>query len=543
MQTRNTTMNTRNFSLVLTLALAVTAPALSAQTTPPAPAIPGKVAAAVPATLPPADVYDYHNPPQGLFDDEWLEIFMGGQKIGYGHHTYRRDGDRILVEEHDEFRIKRLSNVLAMSEDSSSEETLDGRILSFHSVANEGDQPTEVDGHGDGHSFNITTRTGTYQPEAKHVEFPPGTVMVWGGERLTRSKGLAAGTTYEFPLYGPSDNAFAPLTTKISVGDHEKLNVHGQEVDAVRVTTHVASKSGLGGVDTVEWDDANYRALKVSVPLGPMSMDMVVATKAQAMADYVPSDIFSASLLTLDRSLPADATKVEFILRRVDGQPLPPLPESAMEHGEVLPDGSVRLTLTRPELARKASAAQPGPQLADPLPYLARNAYLDTSDPLLQKLADQAGGPPKTDPQVVASQLRDFVADYINKKDFNVGFGTATETAKSREGDCTEHAVLLAALGRVRGLPTRTVSGLVYVPHYQGEDNVLGFHMWTQFYFNGHWEDWDAALTDGQAPYWRLGLVASDLNDGSVSDFTLEMARWMAELKITVVNVAEPPAK
>ncbi len=542
MQTWNFPFSVRNYRWALALAPGMFGLFALAQAAAPSSAAPVAATSAT-DSLPAAPNYDYLNPPQGLFDDQWMEIFMSGQKIGYGHQTYRREGDHIIAEEHDEFRLKRLSNVVNMSEDSTSEETLDGLILSFHNVSNQGGQPTIVDGHGDGKTFDITTKTGDYAPKAQHVEFPPGTLMAWGGERLSRSKGLAAGTTFEFLAYGPSEDAFAPLPTKITVGEKEKLTIHGQELEAARVTEHTVSKSGFGGIDTIEWVGANFRSLKVTVPLGPMSMDMVVASKSQAMADYLPSDIFSASLLSLDRSLPANATEVDFILRRADGQPLPPLPESAMEHGEALPDGSVRLALKRPDLARKASAAQPGPQLQEAAPFLARNAYLDTSDPLLQKLAEQAGGPPQTEPQTAAFQLRDFVADYINKKDYNVGFGTASETAKSREGDCTEHAVLLAALGRIRGLPTRTVSGLVYVPHYQGQDNILGFHMWTQFYFNGHWEDFDAALTDGKEPYWRLGLVASDLNEGSMSDFTMEMARWMSELKITVSEVSLPAGK
>ena len=40
---------------------------------------------------------------------------------------------------------------------------------------------------------------------------------------------------------------------------------------------------------------------------------------------------------------------------------------------------------------------------------------------------------------------------------------TAAEVARSREGDCTEHAVLLAALARARGIPARVAMGLVYV--------------------------------------------------------------------------------
>ena len=514
-------------------------PAAFAQTAAPSP----KTATAAPAALPPPAIYDYRNPPPGVFDDEWMEIFMSGQKIGYGHLLFRREGDLITCEQHQEFHLMRLDSAITMTEDSTSTETLAGSPRSFHCNMNMGDQPTVVDGHGDGHTFDITSLQGAFRQQ-QTVTFPDGVLMAWGAERLARQKGLAPGTAYDFLSYDSTVDAFAPLPTHTEVSAPEKVSIYGHDVTASRVALRVTSKNGLGSTDGISWVDANDRTVKVSLPMGPLSMEMVAATEAQAKGDYLPADIFSASLITLDQPVPAATATITLRLRRADGQPLPPIPESAMEHGEILPDGSARLTLTRPSLARTQAAAAPGPALADTAPFLARNSYLDTSDPLVRQLATTAGGPAATAPKAVAQQLRDFVATYIDKKDMSVGFGTATETAKSREGDCTEHAVLLAALGRARGLPARVDCGLVYVPHYEGHDNVLGFHMWAQFYFDGRWQDYDAALTDtAAAPYWRLGFVASDLNDVSMSDFTLQLMRWMAGLKVTVESTTPVAAK
>jgi hypothetical protein len=486
-----------------------------------------------PAALPPAAKYDFRNPPQGVFDDEWVEIFMSGQKVGYGHQYYKRTGDLIECVQHQEFRLLRETSAITMTEDETSTETLDGQPRSFHSYADLGDTPTTVDGHGDGHTFTITVQQGAFHQE-QQVTFPEGTLMTWGMERLSRMKGLASGVVYDFMSYDPSADAFAPLAAHAANGAKGPVPIRGQTVTATPVSLHLTSQNGLGTTDAVSWVDDGDRTVKTSLPMGALSMDLVAATEAQARADYVPRDIFTAALIPLNQPLPADAATITVRLRRADGQPLPPLPESAMEHGVVLGDGSARLTLTRPELARQQAAAAPGPALADPATYLARNSCLDTSDALVRQLAAQAGGPADTPPKVLAGKLRDFVSAYIDKKDMSVGFGTATETAKSREGDCTEHAVLLAALARVRGLPARVASGLVYMPNYDGQDNVLGFHMWAQFYLDGHWEDYDAALTDGATPYWRLGFVASDLNDVSMSDFTMQLTRWMVDLKITV---------
>lgn len=455
---------------------------------------------------------------------------MAGQKIGYAHEFFRREGDRIFSEQHQSMRLGRLDSVLEISSVVQTEETLAGEARSFHSVSQLASAPTVVDGHGDGKTFTISMQTGNYQ-EQKQVTFPPGTLLPWGEERLARTKGFAPGIVYDFLTYDPSDNPFEALPAKVTVGAREKLEISGTSIEAARVNTHVTSTNGSGGMDTLSWVDAENRTIRASMPMGGMSMEMDIATKEQALADFLPKDIFAGSLIPLGQILPDDATTVTLRLTRKDKQPLPVPPESLSEHGDVLPDGSVRLTLSH--LNNQAAPAKP---IKDLSPYLARNSFLDLNDPALHRLATIGGGT-DTDPQTVARNLRKYVADYITQKDLSVGFATASETAQSHEGDCTEHAVLLAALGRIRGLPTRVVAGLVYLPEYEGKPDILGFHMWTQFYFNNRWVDYDSAIIDGDQQHWRLGFVATDLNDISLSDFTMELMSWMAELNISVESV------
>lgn len=500
---------------------------------------PGLPAADAPAASTTTPDYDYRNPPQGVFDEQWMEIFISGQKVGYSHQVYRRAGDHVFTDSHEEFRIKRLNFTLSAVTDSTTEETLEGVPLAFHSSSDMSDQVTTVDGKGDGKTFTITKTVGAFHDTQK-ATFPDGTLMSWGQERLSRIKGLTPGLTYTFSGYDPSDDAFSALTMQFSVGQVEKTMIKDRAVELSKVDLRVVSKSGEGAADMTAWVDAGLHVRKMTVDLAGMSMEMLASTEASAKGAFLPQDIFAASLLTLPRDLPPGTQSVTLELRRADGQPLPLPPESSTEHSVRLPDGGVAMTLRRtPRLEQNTGPLGAGlPSIA---PYLARNSYMDTRDQLLRRLADQAGGPPDTGPVAVAWQLRDFVADYINQKDLSVGFATATQAAVTREGDCTEHAVLLAALGRIRGLPTRTVSGLAYLPVYEGQKNILGFHMWTQFYFNGQWVDFDSALTDGPEPYWRLGLVASDLNEVSLSDFSLELMRWMAQLKITVTSLTPSP--
>jgi hypothetical protein len=487
----------------------------------------GAEAVSVPAGL----SYDARNPPEGVFDDEWSVVKIDGQKAGYAHEVYRREGERIFTETRMAMRVGREASVVEITEEDTTEETVGGEPRGFRSETTMAKVPVVVEGHGDGQAMNVTMESGGYRQE-KVVALPAGTLMAWGEERRMRLEGLKAGTHYAFPLYSPADDLLKPLATVVDVGAREKVAADGKTVEATRVDER--SAEGGSGVDAVSWVDDDWQTVKLVLPLGGFTAEITPATRAEALADYLPADIFTASLMELGTPVPENATTVTYDLRRTDGQALPRPPESATERSEIRADGSARITLTRGGTGAAAGEKLFGAALA---PYLARNSFMDTSDPRLQQLAAEAladapeGGKGPA-PAEVAQRLRDFVSGYIENKDLSVGFATASEVAQTREGDCTEHAVLLAALGRVRGLPTRVVAGLAYMPEYEGRTAILGYHMWAQFYIGGQWVDYDAALPELAGPPRRLGLVASDLDGESTADFSLGMLEWMAGLRV-----------
>ena len=89
-----------------------------------------------------------------------------------------------------------------------------------------------------------------------------------------------------------------------------------------------------------------------------------------------------------------------------------------------------------------------------------------------------------------------------------LGYGSALEALKSRRGDCTEYAVLLAAMGRAAGIPTRVVSGLVYARNFEGQNYVFVPHVWVHAWTGAGWESFDAAL--GRFDSTHLAFATSD---------------------------------
>ena len=112
---------------------------------------------------------------------------------------------------------------------------------------------------------------------------------------------------------------------------------------------------------------------------------------------------------------------------------------------------------------------------------------------------------------------------------------TASEVARSKSGDCTEHGILLAALLRAKKIPSRVVTGLVYANSLKG----FGGHMWTEAYLKGRWIPLDATLAQGHGDAIHLKTGDSALEDSSalpVESF-LPLIHTIGRTKLSVEKV------
>jgi len=163
---------------------------------------------------------------------------------------------------------------------------------------------------------------------------------------------------------------------------------------------------------------------------------------------------------------------------------------------------------------------------------------IDSNDDAIVRMAQRALGPHRAAPakeRAVALALA--VHRHITKKGMAAAFASASETVRSREGDCTEHAVLLAALLRAEGIPSRVVSGLVYCPEFAGERGVFGWHMWTQAILDGAWVDLDATLPGPTAFHGgHLASGSSAQEHGAIDAEWAALVSLVGNLEIEVLE-------
>ena len=115
------------------------------------------------------------------------------------------------------------------------------------------------------------------------------------------------------------------------------------------------------------------------------------------------------------------------------------------------------------------------------------------------------------------------------------GHYSALETLVRRAGDCTEAAVLLAALGRAARIPTRVVSGLVYSRDaYHGIGNVFMPHSWVLAYVDGEWKSFDAALDRFDSTHIALVVGDGDARSIEAANQLASLLEWQGMTEVRV---------
>jgi hypothetical protein len=437
-------------------------------------------------------------------DDSWMSVLLDGRKIGQMHTVRVVDGATVRTTQTMLVEIERSGLKIGMSTSEIDEETRDGKPLHFESRTKMSGIESVQTGtiRADG-KLEVTTEVGGAK-QARTLDWPHGALLA-EGLRLTEEKhGLVQGTRYKTIAFQAENLEAVEVDTL--VGAREALDLPGDKRETVRIEQTM--DLGNSPTKSVSWVEPDFTIRKLLIPMMGYELTMLDCSKACATAPNQPADILVHTLLTSPRALTADerGKGVRLVVSPTDAS-AEPLSFAITDEQQAVPEanGKVELRIAPIAAASISPARESKPMAIDSRP----NDWLQSAAPEIVKLAHEGAGDAKT-PAAQMQNLEDFVRRFIRNKDLSVGYASALEVAKNPEGDCTEHAVLLAALGRALGIPTRVVDGLVYIGQYAGKNNVFVPHAWAQAFVDGRWRSYDAALYGFDAGHIALSVGQGD---------------------------------
>lgn len=478
----------------------------------------------------PDDDFDVNDPPSGMMIDEWAEMFLDGEKIGYTRSTTSRDGDLILTVEESRLRIAREGSVVETSTLSETREQIDGTPVSIRTLNREGvlTQTRTIRFTPGGATIRTSSGGRVWDHEAT---FDPGFVLPWGFVRTLAAHGEPEpGDEISVRLYSPDITVNQPLPLVTRFVGTETISFRGGSRPANRIEQVL--RIGFIPLEMTLWVDETGRLLRGSIPLGGLEITLLGATAEQALAEYEAPDLFSDSLVPLNRTIPPDAEEVTFLLRGA-GEDGTPFPTGVNQTVKRRSDGTLAVTVSRGRLDFPGTSGVPADER-----FLEPSLLVDFEDPAIQNLLESADLN-SLPPAEKVRRLVDLVDETIAVKSLDFGFATASQVVEHEEGDCTEHALLLAALARAAGFPARGASGLVYFEDEEGTP-FMGYHMWTQIWNGSDWLDLDAGFGEAETSPIRVLLSLSDLSNESFVEEALVISRSLGQTEVEVIEVRAP---
>jgi len=477
--------------------------------------------------------------------DRWYILKMMGQACGDMHSVIKTEDGKVTTSSKTTISIGRGDAVAKITMESLFVETVDGTPVMMKSVQNTGGKPitSTYTFQQDGSIELVTEQNG--KPITKQLPKPEG---VWltpnAADQFVRQRMKSGAKEITLRSVTPEMGA-TPVTVKYTDFEKTSVVVDGRTVEATK--RKITTDTGQGVFKSTDYVDEDGELIKSRMSVGGINIDVIASTRAEAQAGAktkaAPPEIMVSTFCKPDRPIENPREVTRAVLTLSVEEDMPKLPETGAQ--KVAADGN-RATLT---ISTTSLSPAPEADATDPA-LLAATTLANSQDPEVAKLATRAiaslnNG--EDTPAAKAEACRRFVHRYISKKNLGTAFATASEVARSKQGDCTEHGVLLTALLRSNGIRSRAVVGLVYADQFAGSQGIFGYHMWTQALLEvdgkHRWVDLDATLDDS-TPFdaTHIALDVTKLEDGAPASGLGAVAPLLGALKIKVESVEHAAA-
>jgi len=456
---------------------------------------------------------------------EWQVMLLGEQRIGYASLETRREGNVLKLKQSSQMKFQRFGEQIELSTELRTEELADGTLRSFYfEIRNPPNRPTISSGVVRGNRLDLELNVNGRVSE-KTVTLPPDLKSPLWQERMFRGRTLREGVQGSFDTWLPELSKVSHLRlrvdqarkTKLLNGDlasFHKVHVNNSAIPSLKLRGYldregrwVKSESDFLGKTLTTYRVSETEALKA---LAGEELDLALQTVVRVNGLRNPHE---SDEVTYKITLESDDPANYFVAG----------PTQTIQK---VNDRTILLTVkTIDPPARRVVTRKPDDK------YLQPSEFLQSDDHRIIRLARRAAAGIR-DPNRIADNMEQTVHDTVRNKNFSTALASAAEVAENREGDCTEHAMLLAAMLRAGRLPSRIAVGFVYSNQFNG----FAGHMWTEVWLKDRWYPLDATLAAGGIGAGHLKIGHSALDENSPAPITsfLPMMQLLGQMTIEI---------
>jgi transglutaminase-like putative cysteine protease len=458
-----------------------------------------------------------------LAGDGWFRATLMGKPVGYLHSeavVTDADGQPGLRSvETMALKFDFGNGAMEVQATTVTEYGSDLKPRTYRVVQDEFGRPKTVDALVKDGALEVTTLSGDART-TKTLKTAPnfGSELAFG---IAMAQGLVReDTEFDFQGFVPELELLVDFHVKCT--GREKLTVFGEEVDALKVSFAAPSL----GLEMKWWLGPGADLVRQEVP-GLMGLVLERVTEEEALKVAAPM-VISDHIAVETRM--GETRRLTYVRLKATslGTPADELvPEMPLQHVTRKGERDAEVEV-KAETDAGLSGVKLPIQRADLQEYLAPNATVQCDDPALRAKAKEIVGD-ETDAWLAAQKLVRWVHGNMAKVDHDPRPCTATECLAMMKGDCSEHATLLTALARAVGIPSRFVTGIVYL------NDGYYYHAWNELYIN-RWVSVDPTWGEYTVDAGHLALASGSLTPESFAKTNLSAVRCMGALGLEVID-------
>jgi hypothetical protein len=467
--------------------------------------------------------------------ESWDAIYLGGAKIGYIHTFVQKVPNRgreyLRVRIDMEQRVKRRDDISVTKLMYGTIETLDGQVLRLDTRTQAGGNQ-DLRAHGDviGGKMELILENGG-QRRSLIIPWSPEIRGPYAAEQSMARQPMKEHETRSLKMFIPDLNKVSELTLQ-SRTIEPVLMGDGSKRPLLRVDlTNVIDGQPRPELESRAYADDQGQILKSEQDvMGGIVYYRTTKQAALAPGGLAKFDLILESVIKTGRKIPnPDQTRdIKYRLTLKDSEPVQVFPNDGRQ--TIQPDGTKGSAV----LEVKSAGPLEGAATDEPDPkYLESNALVTSDDTQVRRLAKRATEG-VVGPWEKATRINHWVYENMRQNaNFKVAFAAANAVARNLSGDCTEHAVLAAAMCRAEGIPSRVAVGLIYVDSLEG----FGYHMWHEVFVNHRWVALDASFDQSAVDAVHIKLSCTSLDGVSPFEAFLPLARVMGKLSIEPIEL------
>ena len=437
-----------------------------------------------------------HEIPKLQAPQEYYGLFLNGKKIGHSTECQIVESDKVITIMNEVAKFNRFGTTVEMVGYTKHTEHPNGEPIAFERIENTNSKfwffhekkSKRIEGLKieDG-SFKVT-KTSNGKTKNSEMQWPENLLLSKGLELLIKKTGLNEGEKFsakEIVEYDP----FEIFDEEGTIGQTKAISLINSTVPLTEILINASSRR-YGKIPMIAYVDKEFNKKKVVASFGGFKFEQISCSREFAMSKNEKVDPTNMAVIRCPVRLrnPEKAKRIKYHLIPTNKIELE-IPACDNQSVEKCKDGSLIVTVHPAK-----------PSIGNSFPYkgndeaaqeaLKPTEILQCDDEKIIALALKAIVNTK-DAAKAANKIEAFVNGYVRPSG-SAMFASAVEVADERKGDCTEYAVLTAALCRAAGIPARVVVGYVYIDYYNGKWNVFVPHAWTEVYIGDKWIGLDA---------------------------------------------------